>query len=180
MNREQSQFQTIGDPGLVVNAAQVIFDDLLRGAEPDRDLLVLAALDDEGDDFEFLWSETVANAGADGVLVEAGSIHAGRANVAFTLTDVADALDEGGAGDVAVSSAVDAGGEPRLNRLAVLGNDDTAAAGGEDARDESLHVEFQCRRKYEDCATKGVKGWIEAVGLSALCNDCLLYTSRCV
>ena len=140
---EQRQFQAIGDAGLVVDAAQVILDDLLGGAEADGDLLVLAALDDKGDDLQFLGSEAVANAGTDGVLVEAGSLHACRADIAIPLSDVANAIDESWAGDIAVSGAVDAGGKPRLNGLAVLGNDDAAAAGGENARDEGLRVEFQ-------------------------------------
>ena len=100
-----------------------------------------------------------------------GSFHAGGADVAVSLTDVADAVDEGRAGDVTMGGAVDAGVEPGLHGLAVFGNDDTAAAGGEDARDESLRVEFESRRKDQDCATKGVEGGIEAVSLGALCND---------
>jgi hypothetical protein len=70
-----------------------------------------------------------------------------------------------------MGGSVDPGSEPGLDGFAVFGNDDATAAGREYSWDERLWVEFKGRRKHKDCATEGVKGWIEAIGLCALCND---------
>lgn len=46
---EECEFEAVGDAGLVVDRAQVVFDDLLLGAEVGCDLFVFAALHDKAD-----------------------------------------------------------------------------------------------------------------------------------
>ena len=64
---EECQLKPIGDADLVIDAAEVVLDHLLLGAELSGDLLVLAALRDEGDDLQFLGREALEDAGADAV-----------------------------------------------------------------------------------------------------------------
>ena len=63
---EEGEFEAVGDAGLVVDAAQVVLDDLFLGAELVGDVFVLAALNDECDDLHLFGGEAVADAGADG------------------------------------------------------------------------------------------------------------------
>ena len=51
----ERQFEAIGDAKLVIDLAQVIFDDLLRGPKLVGNLLVALALSDTGDDRQLLW-----------------------------------------------------------------------------------------------------------------------------
>ena len=67
MDGEEGQFQAIGDTSLVIDTAQVVFDDLFGGAKPLSDLFVFAALDDQSNDLHFLRGKPVADACADEV-----------------------------------------------------------------------------------------------------------------
>ena len=95
VNSEQRKFKTVGNADLVVNVAQVIFDDLLGGAELRCDFLVLVALHDQGDDAEFLGGEAVANTSADEIVGVAGGDGTLRVeDVSFAALDTADAIDQ--------------------------------------------------------------------------------------
>ena len=108
MNREEREFETIADAGLVVDGAQVVFDDLLGGLEAQRDFAILAALDDERDDAHLLGRKTVANAGADHIFFRrVGNLELGR-SPGVSGSHAADALDERLAGDVAEDDAAEA------------------------------------------------------------------------
>ncbi len=50
----EGELKPIGDTQLVVDLAQIVLDDLLGGAELERDLLIALALRDAGDDRRFL------------------------------------------------------------------------------------------------------------------------------
>ena len=65
---EQRQLQTVADAGLVVNRAQIVLDHLLGRLEAQRDLAILAALDDERHDPHFLGRKPVADARAHHIL----------------------------------------------------------------------------------------------------------------
>ena len=67
MNREQGQFEPVGDASLIIDIPQVVLNYLFLRAELQGDVLVLAALHDERDDLHLLWSETVADPGTDRV-----------------------------------------------------------------------------------------------------------------
>ena len=61
----EGQLKAIGDAQLVVDLAQIVLDDLLGGAELERDFLIALALGDAGDDRGLLGREPGLGARAD-------------------------------------------------------------------------------------------------------------------
>ena len=67
VHRVDSEFQPVADPGLVVDAAQVILDYLLLGGELFGDLPVLPAFGDERNDLDFLRCKALEHPPADAI-----------------------------------------------------------------------------------------------------------------
>src|ERR1700730_4768733 len=58
---KEREFQAVGDPGLVIDASKIVLDDLLLRSKLRRDVLVLAALNDQRHNLHLLWRQPVAN-----------------------------------------------------------------------------------------------------------------------
>ena len=134
----EGELEAIGNAELVVNLAQIIFDDLLGGAELVGDFLVALALGDAGDDEHLFLVEAgliarvgeVAGLGAigfddpgDGLIVNPG----------FADGDFAHALDEqigrdGTGNDAADAATIEVDG---VGLVAGGGLDDDLEIGGE-------------------------------------------------
>ena len=72
-NGEESQFEAGGDAGFVEDVGEVTLDGFFADSELLGDVLVAAAFDDAGDDFEFAWGEAVGLAlGCGGGLLHEG------------------------------------------------------------------------------------------------------------
>lgn len=127
MDGEEGEFEAIGDAGLVVDAAEVILDDLLGGAEAHRDFLVFAALNDECDDLHLLGSEAIADSCADAVFFDGEVFRSAGSDGPFAARDSANAIDESGAGDGAMHDAIDSHVEVRLNGFADFGDEEAMA-----------------------------------------------------
>src|SRR5580700_8346113 len=101
MDGEEREFETIADAGLVVDGAQVIFDDLLSGLEAHGDLAIFATLDDERDDTHFSRCEAVADARAYEIVFGRLGHHELRRRPGVACCDATDALDQSRSSDVA-------------------------------------------------------------------------------
>src|SRR6185437_198346 len=62
MNREQSEFKTVGNADLVIHVAQIVLDHLLSGAQLSRDFLVLVSLNNERNNAKLFRGEAIAHA----------------------------------------------------------------------------------------------------------------------
>lgn len=171
MNGEEGEFETVGDAGFVVDAAQVIFDDLFGGAEAHRDFLVFAALNDEGDDFHFLGGEAVADASSDAVLFDGEVFGSAGTDGTFAAGDASDAIDECGASYGAMHDAVDAGVEVGLDGLADFSDEEAAAAVDAGFFDDLWYGQLESRGKDDGGTAKGFHGRKEAVWFGALGDD---------
>ncbi len=110
MNGEESEFETIGDAGLVINGAEVVFDDLLLGAELIGDVLILAAFGDESDDLKLLRREALENHDANAVGRGHG-LDLGALNGAFARGDAMQTVNELRASNGAKDDAFDTQGD---------------------------------------------------------------------
>ena len=167
---EEGELEAVGDAGLVVDAAEIVFDDLLLGAELAGDLLVFAALHDEGDDLHFFGGEAVADTGADAV----GGVHGGDVgalHVTLATDDAADAVDEVGAGYAAADEAVEVEGDVVGEGFAVLGDQDDAAAKRLGVGKESDEVGVESGGDEDGGAAEAVDGSEEFRHVFALGDD---------
>jgi len=167
---EEGEFEAVGDAGLVVDSAQVVFDDLLLGAELAGDLLVFAALYDEGDDLHLFGSEAVADAGADAV----GGVHGsdvGALHVTLASNDAADAVDKVGAGNAAADEAVEVDGNVVGELFVVLGDENDPAAERLGAGEEGGEVRVESGGDEDGGAAEAVDGGEEFRHIFALGDD---------
>lgn len=167
---EKRELQAVRNAGLVVNAAQVVFDDLLLGAELEGDVLIFAALDNESDDLHFLGGEPIADAGTDGIL----SLHGGEVGAlhkALSTGDLADALDEVCAADTSADDALESTRDVGIYLFGVFGDQDGAAAGQVELGDEGGHFQAEARSEKNDGAAEGVHGVEELFGIVTLGDD---------
>lgn len=67
VNGKQCKLQSIGDPGLVVDVAQIVLDNLLGRRQAHGDFLILTALQYQSDYLHFSGSEAITGAGADAI-----------------------------------------------------------------------------------------------------------------
>lgn len=167
---EKRQLETVGDAGFVVDAAQVIFNDLLLGAELTGDVLIFAALDDEGDDLHFLGRKAVSNTGSHGIL----GLHGGEVGAlykALPAGDLADALDELRAADAAGDDTLKLAGDLGVDFLGVLRDEDGAAAGEIELGDEGKDLQAEARGEEDNGSAEGVDGVEELIWIFALGDD---------
>src|ERR1700678_867942 len=65
---KEGKLEPIGNARFVVNAAQIVLDHLFGGAQPQRNLFILAALHDQDYDLNLFRGKPVAHARAYGIL----------------------------------------------------------------------------------------------------------------
>ena len=93
MDGEERQLQAVGYSCLVVDPAEIVFDDLLFRSQLKSDLLVLAALYDQRDDLHFFGGKAIAHTGSDAV----GGMdcrHVGSLHEALTASNSPHAVDQ--------------------------------------------------------------------------------------
>ena len=103
MDRKEGEFESVGDTALVVDASKIVLDHLLFGTELLGNVLVFAALNDQGDDLHLLRGQTIANPCSDAV----GALHGGDVGTlheALSAGDTANAIYQHAAANVAVKN----------------------------------------------------------------------------
>ncbi len=167
---EEGKLEAVGDAGFVVDAAEIVLDDLLFGVELEGDLFVFAALDDEGDDLHFFGGEAVADAGTYGIHSGEHS-DVGVVDVALAAGDATEAVDQVGAGDVAADDAFNLGGDVLGDLLVVFGDEDAAAAAGVGAGYDGGEIELHGGGEDGEDAAELVERGEQAGGVFALRDD---------
>jgi hypothetical protein len=174
---EEGELEPVGDASLVVDGTQVVFDDLLFGSELRRNLLVLAALNDQGDDLHLFWSQAVANAGPDAVR----GLHGGDVDglhEALSTTYAANTVHQIGSGDVAAEDAVEEDGDLVGNVLGVLGDEDETATEGFGPGQKRFYVRMQAGGDHYDGAAEAIYGAEELWQIFALSGDAHIVFER--
>lgn len=141
---KQCKLQPVSDASFVIDGAEIVFDDLFGGLQPEGDLAIFATLHDECNDAHFLGGEALANADADGIL-------GGRRSVFRTdgLADVsrcngAQALQEQLAGRAAKKDTMQAQLKKGRSGFGIFCDDDATTAHGiqQERETRPLRVEF--------------------------------------
>src|SRR5271170_2021974 len=140
---EERQLQPVGYPGLVVDAAQVVLDNLLGRSQAHGDFLIFAALNNERDNLHFLGGETVTDPRAHLIFFLYSCPQPSHFYSALTTHDTASAIDQCRTGYRAVRCAMHARGEIGACGLAVLGDHDTKASIYANALDKLIYVQFE-------------------------------------
>ncbi len=150
--------------------AEIVFDDLLLGSELDGDLLVLAALNDEGHDLHLLGGKAVADPCADAI----GGLHGGHIRAldpALAPSHAAYAIQQVGSGDVAADDAVELSRYLIGDVLCVLGYEDYVVCHGLCAAEELRQIGAQAGGDEDDGGPECVDGSPELRQVFALGDD---------
>jgi hypothetical protein len=170
MNGEESEFETVGDAGLVVDGAEVVLDDLLLGAELVGDVLVLAAFGDESDDLKLLRGEALEDHDADAVGrghgLDLGALHGTLAG-----GDAVEAIDQLGACNGAEDDAFDAQGDRLVEDGVVLEDDDGTAASLLDPVEERVEVRGDAGGEDHDGLAQAANGVLKTLEVGALSSQ---------
>ena len=68
MNREQSEFKTVGNADLVIYVAQIVLDDLFGCSQLSRDFLVLVSLNNERNNAKLFRGQAITHAQSDHIV----------------------------------------------------------------------------------------------------------------
>src|SRR5208282_425044 len=120
----EREFQAIGDTEFVIDLAEVVFYDLFGGAYPNRNLFVLHALGDAGNDQSFFWCELDFGARSGGTQIVTAEgfhhpLHGLVLEPRFAGGNFAKALDEDFRLDLARQNAVGSSAEKVEGELLV-------------------------------------------------------------